>query len=149
MNKRFDWKNHEAIKIALKGWLENREQFEILPVKAWLNPLNIDVLTRMTCPEELYLFELYEIKTDRVNLQAAPYQLETCRIRLEDIGATKCYVAVPHWLIDQLDNCGEYPFFIAAMKRFGYGIVDLSPALIPTVYLEPLTFKRVKKAAWK
>jgi hypothetical protein len=149
MNKKFDWANHEAVTKAVKEWLKNRKYFEILPAKAWLNPLNIDVLTRKTCPEELYLFELYEIKTRREDIQRAPYQLETCRIRLEDQGATRCYVALPHWLINQLDKCGEYPFFIAAMKRFGYGIVDISPALIPTVYMEPLTFKRVKEATWK
>lgn len=149
MKKEFEWTNHETVKNAVKKWLKNRRYFEILPVKAWLNPLNIDVLTRKNCPEELYLFELYEIKVRRDNLQVAPYQLETCRIRLEDQGATRCYVVVPLWLLDQLHNCGEYPFFIAAMKRFGYGIVTVNPALDPIEYMKPLTFKRVKEATWK
>ena len=80
MKKKVDWTNHNAIKGAIREWLKNRKYFEILPVKTWLNPLNIDVLIRKTCPEELYVFELYEIETRRESLQKAPYQLETCRI---------------------------------------------------------------------
>ena len=150
MNDQFDWSNHADVKRAVRRWLRSQRGVEILPPKSWLVPLNIDILVRRPAPpEEIYLFELYEIKTGRRDLQRAPYQLETCRILLEDRGATRCYVTIPHFIIDWLDHSGEYPFFIAAMKRFGYGVVTVSPGLIPTVYLNPKTFKRLKKARWK
>jgi len=149
MNDKFDWSNHEAVKKAVRRWLESQRAVDVLPVKSWLNPLNIDVLIRRPCPEELYLFELYEIKTRRKDLQRGPYQLETCRIRLADRGATRCYIAMPHGLIEWLDHAGEYPFFIVAMKRFGFGIVSVSPGLVSTIYLKAKTFKREKEAKWK
>ena len=136
MSDKFDWSNHEVVKRAVRRWLESQRGVEVLPVKSWLNPLYIDILVRRPCPEELCLFELYEIKTRRKDLQRAPYQLETCRIRLEDRGATRCYISMPHGLIEWLEHAGEYPFFIAALKRFGYGIITVSPGLIPFVYLD-------------
>ena len=144
-----NWRNQEDVKKAVKTWLKSQKGVQLLPIGSWLNPLRIDILLRRPCPEELYLFELYEVKTRREDLKKAPYQLETCRIRLEDRGATRCYVVVPHWLIDVLDKVGEYPFFVAALKRFGYGVVTVSPALIPTVFWEPETFKRLKQPRWK
>lgn len=145
----FDWSKHAIVKQAVRRWLKSQRRVEILPAKSWLAPLNIDILVRRTCPEEIYTFNLHEVKVSRQDLQRAAYQLETCRILLEDRGATRCYVTVPHGLIDELDHCGEYPFFITTMKRFGYGVVTVSPGLIPTVYLGPKTFKRVEKAKWK
>lgn len=144
-----DWSKHANVQEAVKRWLKLQRGIEILPIQSWLNPLKIDILVRKPNPEQLYLFELYEIKVKRWDLQKAPYKLETCRIRLEDRGATRCYVTMPHFLIDKLDHAGEYPFFITAMKRFGYGVVTVSPSLIPVVYLNAKTFKRVKKARWK
>lgn len=149
MNDKLDWSKHAVMKKAVRRWLKSQRGIEVLPAKSWLAPLNIDILVRRPCPEELCLFELYEIKVRRTDLQRALYQLETCRILLEDRGATRCYVTMPHGLIDELDHAGEYPFFIAAMKRFGYGVVSVSPGLKPSVYWKPKTFKRVKKAKWK
>ena len=143
--KDFDWRNHTTLKNAVKRWINSQRGVEVLPARSWLTPLNIDILVRRPCdPGDIWLFELYEIKASRKDLQRAPYQLETCRILLEQKGATRCYVTLPHYLIDWLDRSGEYLLFIGAMKRFGYGVITVSPALIPTVYLSPETFKRAK-----
>lgn len=147
-------RKHTSLVKAVKEWFELERGAEILPARSWLNPLNIDVLAKEPplSSEDIYLFDLCEVKASREDLQRAPYQLETCRILLEDRGATRCYIAMPFNLVNTLEHAGEYPFFIAAIKRFGYGVITVSPAygrLNPFVYWKPKIFRRIKEATWK
>ena len=142
------WARHPTVVSYVRKWLQSHEGIQILPVQNYVQPLKVDLLTKKFVPDTPdFLFTLYEVKVSRKDLQRAPYQLETCRAKLEDLGLTECYVVIPWFMVDELDIMGEYSFFISAMKRFGFGVVTYPPNIItypPTIYLSARVFKRQK-----